>query len=173
MDVINKFYNVKSKSKIPLAPKLNIKQIELKSFSKMHVNLACQLLSNSVALGIETLIIVNLLDNTSLYTGHFCKFFNNLFDIFNSCANNKFNVYKNSLVNNFESLNYLKNAVHILNDIKYCDNKYIDQLPCLRGWRLNVNSLLLLLEDDIIVNNLHSMYLNIFNQDFWNFFFRE
>ena len=127
----------------------------------MGINLACQLLSNSVALVTETLVIVNLLDNTSLYTGHICKFFNNLFDIFNTCSTNKFNVYKNSLVNNVESLNYLKNDVHILNDIKYCDNKYIDQLPCLRVWRLNVNSLLLLLEDDIIVNNLHSMYLNI------------
>ena len=74
MDVIKKFYNVKSKSKIPLAPKLNIKQIELKSFSKMHVNLACQLLSNSVALGIETLIIVNLLDNTSYIQDIFVNF---------------------------------------------------------------------------------------------------
>ena len=171
MEVIQKCYDIKSNSKLPLAPKLNIKHIQLKSFSKMRVNLACELLSNSVALGIETLVIVKLIEGDALYTSHFCKFFNNLFDIFNSSLSNKNIVYKNPLNNNIDSITFLQNSVNILNNIKYCDNKYTDQLPCLLGWRLNVNSLLLFLEDEIIVNNPFSIELNKFNQDFVENFF--
>ena len=40
----------------------------------MRVNLACELLSNDVALGIETLVILKELDQEALYTGYFYKF---------------------------------------------------------------------------------------------------
>ena len=137
----------------------------------MRVNLACELLSNSVALGIETLVIVKLIEGDALYTSHFYKFSNNLFDIFNSSLSNKNIVYKNPLNNSIESLTFLQNSVNILNNIKYCDNKYTDQLSCLLGWGLNVNSLLLFLEDEIIVNNPFSIELNKFKQDFLENFF--
>ena len=51
----------------------------------MKVNLAVQVLSQSVASGIRYVAhLTNKFPREAMYTADFCEFFNNLFDIFNS-----------------------------------------------------------------------------------------
>ena len=172
MGIIKKFYEIKNRSLYPLATKLTKNHFDLKSFTKMRVNLACQILSNSVAMGIETLCIINNdLGEDAKYTGQFCKFFNDFFDIFNSDNKTNDNIYKNSFVNNETSHTFINEAKIILENIIYCDNKYKKNLPCLNGWKLNVNSLLELYKDEIINKNPFPILLQIYNQDFLEKFF--
>ena len=115
MGIIKKCYEIKNRSLYPLATKLTKNHFDLKSFTKMRVNLACQILSNSVAMGIETLCIINNdLGEDAKYTGQFCKFFNDLFDIFNSDNKTNDNIYKNSFVNNETSHTFINEAKIIL-----------------------------------------------------------
>ena len=131
------------------------KHVDLNSFSKMRVNLATQLLSQSVASGIRTIaILTKQLSKDSLYTADFCEFFNNLFDIFNSTDLNTSNPYKSVLVPNSISLDFLNNALNILNSITYNGSRYTNSLPCLLGWKCNVIAVLNLFD------HLRSHYSN-------------
>ena len=51
-----------------MAPKLKDKHIDLPPFSTMHVNLAAQILSHSVAAGISTLVNLKHLPESAVYT---------------------------------------------------------------------------------------------------------
>ena len=118
-------------------------------------------------MGIETLCIINNdLREDAKYTGEFCKFCNDLFDIYNSNNKTNDNNYKNPFVNNETSHTFINDAKIILENIIYCDNKYKKNLPCLICWKLNVNSLLELYKDEILNKNPFPILLNIYNQDF-------
>ena len=62
------FYNRDKTMHIRMAPKLTDKHITLPPFSAMHVNLAAQTLSHSVAARINTLCALNYLPNDASVT---------------------------------------------------------------------------------------------------------
>ena len=67
-----------------MAPKLKDKHIDLPPFFTMHANLAAQVLSNSVAAGISTLVSLKHLPESAMYTAQFIEQFDALFNTFNS-----------------------------------------------------------------------------------------
>ena len=67
-----------------MAPKLKDKHIDLPPFSTIHVNLAAQVLSHSVAAGISTLASLKHLPESVMYTAQFVEQFDALFITFNS-----------------------------------------------------------------------------------------
>ena len=67
-----------------MAPKLKEKHIELPPFQAMHVNLAAQVLSHSVAAGISTLVTLKYLPEQAVKTATFVDHFDALFNTFNS-----------------------------------------------------------------------------------------
>ena len=56
-----------------MARKLTHKHLYLPAFSSMSVRLAAQVFSNSVAVGINTLVQCQKLDSTAIYTARFVK----------------------------------------------------------------------------------------------------
>ena len=84
-DYIRDLYEIKRSENIEIAGKLTEKHVTLNTFSKMKVNYATQVLSQSVASGIRSVVMLSdKLPREALNTAEFCEFFNNLFDIFNS-----------------------------------------------------------------------------------------
>ena len=81
--VISKLYESDSKRQFKLAPKLTKKSINLPAFSKMKVSSAVHVLSNTVAVAIETLVACGDFPSSALGTSEFCQKMNDLFDIFN------------------------------------------------------------------------------------------
>ena len=82
---IEELYYIKKQGNIDIAGKLTKYHVMLNTFSKMKVNLAVQVLSQSVASGIRCVAhLTNKFPREAMYTADFCEFFNNLFDIFNS-----------------------------------------------------------------------------------------
>ena len=58
-DYIKELYNIKREDKIEIAGRLTEKHINLTNFSKIKVNYAVQSLSQSVASGIRTVILLS------------------------------------------------------------------------------------------------------------------
>ena len=81
---IVEFFEFDRKLSIRMAPKLTDFHIKLRPFASMRVNLATQVLSHSVAAGITTLCELNKLDADAVHTATFIKFFDKLFNTFNS-----------------------------------------------------------------------------------------
>ena len=112
-----------------MAPKLTDKHITLPPFAAMRVNLAAQILSHSVAAGINILCnLGNLPDDASL-TAEFIEIFDQLFNTFNS------HKYKHALNDNSGHIAFLKLSqifVQVENWPKYCCSMY--------SWLADINN---------------------------------
>jgi len=75
--------------------------------------LASQTLSNLVSAGILTLVSFNKLSARAAFTAKFVKFFNDLFDVFNSIKLNKPIVLKRPLTKKSLHWNFFKEALKI------------------------------------------------------------
>jgi hypothetical protein len=67
-----------------LVRKLTPLHVYLKPFSNMRVYLAAQVLSSGTEIGLQTYVAEGRLPETALPTAKYCKFFDSLFDCFNS-----------------------------------------------------------------------------------------
>ena len=81
---ITQFFERDSSKVYQLAPRLKSKHTTLPPFSQMKVKLASQVLSHSVAAGIETYISHSQLPEDAMASAEFCGRVNDLFDCFNS-----------------------------------------------------------------------------------------
>ena len=135
------FYNRDKAMHIRMAPKLTDKHITLPPFSAMHVNLAAQTLSHSVAAGINTLCALNYLPNDASATAEFIKTFDQLFNAFNSDGLKSSHKYKYALRDNGGHIPFLNTCVRFLSKIKTMEKGIV---PCLIGWQISIKSLLAL-----------------------------
>ena len=78
------FYNTDKAMSIRMTPKLTDKYLTLPPFAAMRVNLATQILSHSVAAGIDTLCSLGNLPDEASATAEFIETFDQLFNVFNS-----------------------------------------------------------------------------------------
>jgi len=129
---IEDFYNIDSKIKPRLASKLKKIHIELPPFSPMRVCLAAQTFSNSDSAGILTLISFNHLNNKSTFTAKFVKFFNDLFDCFNSIKMSESVVLKRPITRNSKHWSFLEEAKIFLSTLKV--NNKRKKYPPLHTW---------------------------------------
>ena len=170
---IKVLYNIKKFDKIQVAGKLSENHMNLTSFSKMRVDYAAETLSQSVASGLRSVIMLSSkLPKEAIHTAEFCEFFNCLFDIFNSKGSDS-NPYKSGLESEGKSITFLNAALQKLNSIRYAGSKYTNTLPCLLGWRKNVRHMISLynhLQSEFNITTLTTH--NCTQDDVENFFSR-
>ena len=145
-----------------MAPKLTDDHIHLPMFTKMRVNLAAQVLSHSVAAGISTLQKFGKLHEDAKYTAEFVDFFDKLFNCFNSSSLKSSQFLRNAVTNESDHLPFLQKAMAYLSELKLPNAK---TLPCITGWMISINSLLLLWQDLSSNHNYSSLMTNRLNQD--------
>ena len=112
------FYNKDKTMSIRMAPKLKDKHIILPPFSAMRVNLAAQVLSHSVAAGINTLCALKHLPDEASATAEFIETFDQLFNAFNSASLNSSHKYKNALSESSGHFPFLNSCLRFLAKLK-------------------------------------------------------
>jgi len=81
---VSEFYAFDRNLPIRMAPRLTDKHLDMPPFTSMRVNLAAQVLSHSVAAGIETLCHLGKLDRDAEHTAKFIDLFDKIFNACNS-----------------------------------------------------------------------------------------
>ena len=138
------FYNRDKTMSIRMAPKLTDRHIILPPFSAMHVKLAAQTLSHSVAAGINTLCTLNYLPDDASVTAEFIETFDQLFNTFNSASYKSSHKYKHAFRDNSGHIQFLNSCLQFLSKVKTMENAIV---PCLIGWQISIKSLLALWEN--------------------------
>jgi len=92
--------------------------MELPPFSPMRVCLITQTLSHTASSGIMTLFGLNKMSSDSIHTANFIKFFDDLFDIFNSITQNEPNVFRRPLSKDSSHWEFLNKADKFLYKLK-------------------------------------------------------
>lgn len=137
---IKELYDIDSKKKIRMVPKLTAKHVQLPPFSSMSVPLAAQLLSHSVAAALSTLADLGRIEKDAHVTAEFIDNFDKLFDTFNSSQMHDTHPYKQAMKQDTDHIAFLKQMQMWLNCVNVTGRH--KELPCLEGWKLNINSLL-------------------------------
>lgn len=141
---IEEFYRKDKENSIRLAPKLTDKHVELPPFSAMKVNLAAQILSHSVAAGINTLANLGFFPPDACVTAEFVETFDQLFNCFNSGSNKSTQKYRNPFSDNSGHKAFLETCLKFLAKIK---TESGNNLPCINGWQISIKALFNLWED--------------------------
>ena len=124
-----------------MAPKLTDKHITLPPFATMRVNLAAQILSHSVAAGINTLCSLGKLPDEASATAEFIETFDQLFNAFISARLMRSHKYKHALIDNSGHITFLESCLRFLSKIKTGENVVV---PCIVGWQMSIRSLIML-----------------------------
>ena len=138
------FYNTDNLMSIRMAPKLTDKHITLPPFATMRVNLAAQILSHSVAAGINTLCSLGKLPDEASATAEFIETFDQLFHAFNSARLMRSHKYKHALSDNSGHITFLESCLRFLSKIKTGENVVV---PCIVGWQISIRSLIMLWQE--------------------------
>ena len=133
------FYNLDKAMSIQMAPKLKDKHINLAPFAAMRVNLAAQILSHSVAAGINTLCSLGNLPDDASATAKFIETFDQLFNTFNSSCPKSSQPFRHALNNDSGHIQFLEGCLRFLSKVKTGKNTVV---PCIVGWQISIKSLL-------------------------------
>ena len=121
---------------IQMAPKLTDKYITLPPFAAMRVNLVAQILSHSVAAGINTLCNLGNLPDEASSMAEFVETFDQLLNTFNSAQSRSSDKYKHALNDNSGHIPFLNSCVKIFVQVenwsKYCCSMY--------SWLADINN---------------------------------
>ena len=144
-----------------MAPKLTGRHIALPPFGAMRVNLAAQVLSHSVAAGINTLCSLKEMPDEASTT------FDELFKAFNSAKLRSSYKYKSALSVNSGHMPFLKSHLRFLSKLKTGQNVFV---PCMIGWQISISSLIAIWED---LQHVEFKYFltNLLNKDCLENFF--
>ena len=110
----------------------------------MKVNLAAQILSHSVAAGINTLANLGFFPPDACVTPEFVETFDQLFNCFNSGSNKSTQKYRNPFSDNSGHKAFLETCLKFLAKIK---TESGNNLPCINGWQISIKALFNLWED--------------------------
>ena len=172
-EYIKQFYDVDNEgSQIPslkMAPKLTKKHIDLPPFTVMRVKLATQILSHTVAAGINTLVKLKKMDEAALPTANFIAKFNSLFDVFNSSTHRSQVPMRTALKKNSLHWSFLRDCSNWLKELKQAGTG--KTLPCIEGWKLAIASMTMLWEDLSENHQVAFLLTNRCNQDCLENFF--
>lgn len=155
------FYNTDKAMSIRMAPKLTDKHIILAPFAAMRVNFAAQVLSHSVAAGINTLCALNHLPEEASSTAEFIETFDQLFNAFNSTCLSSSHKYKHALRENSGHIPFLHSCLRYLSKLKTGQNVVV---PCIVGWQISINGLLGIWEE-LAKKGFNYLLTNRLNQD--------
>ena len=156
------FYNFDKMSSVRMAPKLTEKHVNLPPFAAMHVCLATQVFSHSVASGIAVMSRLKVLPPEAQHTADFVKLMDKLFNTFNSSSVSSSQPFRHALKVNSGHVSFLNEALGMLDGLTLPSGKIP---PCFKGWQMSIRSLLALW-DDLHINHKYSFLLtNRLNQD--------
>ena len=108
---------------IRMAPKPTDKHVTLPPFAAVKVNLATQILSHSVAAGINMLCTTNSLPEDANATAEFIETMDQLFNTFNSASLKSSHKHKNALNDTSGHIPFLDSCFHFLSKLthtKWC-----------------------------------------------------
>ena len=143
-----------------LVPKLTTKHINIPPFGAMNVRRAAQVLSHSVAAGLNTLMRFKILGNEAAATAEFVEKIDNLFNCFNAENLNDPHKFRKPLNSSSDHVQFLRETKLWFQGLKPAS---CEALPCLEGWMQSIEALLLLWEDlkhDFDLNFLMTRRLN-------------
>ena len=145
--VIKSLYQYDKERKVRMCPKLTDKHVYLEGFGiKMKVKLAAQVLSHSTAAAIETMVELQQWSgpdrDRALATANFCDSINSLFDVFNSKSIYGTTALSRAITKNSKHFDFLSSCMEWLPALQAQGKpEGHTQLPCIRAWQLNINSL--------------------------------
>jgi hypothetical protein len=131
--------------KLRLTPRLTKKHIDLPPFAQMKIKLAAQILSHSIAAGLETCIATGNVPAEAAATATLCQNFNDLFDCFNSSTIRDSVRLRCALFPNSGHLNRLITLAAWLKSIKVIDRSsgkdVTSRFRCFIGWQQAIAAL--------------------------------
>lgn len=115
---VEQFYEIDKRNEMRLAPKLTDCHVAPNNFRKMKVCYATQVLSATIAAGLEKLIISRfILNEDALVTVDFIRKMNDLFDIFNSSTVVYAVKYRQAFTGQDYQIQFLKEIKEYLNHL--------------------------------------------------------
>ena len=154
-----------------MAPKLNRENVENLNFaSKMKVKHACNVLSNTVAASLEVLVSENKMTKEVLSTSKYCKTFNDLFDVMNSCTSLDSVPLRRPLTAESEGEVVLVEALNWLHELENCNKGNRHKTKFIKGFRQSIRVVQLLLEE-FQKRNLHYLSTRRLCQDLLEAYF--
>lgn len=166
---VQDLYQYDKDRKIRMVPKLSEKHINLPPFKAMSVKLATQVLSNSVAAGIYTLIDLGKWPDAeiddAMATADFIYNMNGLFDVFNSRSLKDSAKLKQGITSTSTHFQYLEECMTWLPQLKLLDQPKKQQLPCILGWQHNIKSLKMLWDELRTNHDVSFLLTNRISQD--------
>jgi DNA transposase THAP9 len=169
---IESFFKLDQQQRFRLAPRLTPKHIELPAFSKMKVKLAAQVISRSVASGLETHAVFKFGHGSD--TAEFITAFDDLFDALNSSQRNCIKKFKCALSNSTEHIALFKQSLEMLKSLKAVDshgNDVTNQVKCIAGWQLTLSAVINLWPHLNSIYNFEFLLTRRLNQDALENFF--
>ena len=160
-EYIESFFQIDQRSSVKMAPKLTEKHIALPPFKTMRVNLAAQVLSHSVAAGINVLAQLEKLPKEASSTAIFIDNFDKLFNCFNSKTSASSQPMGHALGEDSGHKTFLQDQLTFLSEIRLATGKKTP--PCFNGWQISINALLGLWEE--LKLNFKFLLTNRLNQD--------
>ena len=103
------------------------------------------------------------LDGEAIHTAHFLEMFDKLFNTFNSSKLHDSHKLRRAISPTSDHVSFLKDTLKWLVNVTPVGKA--STLPCLKGWKLYINSLLGLWEDVHISYRLQFLLTNRLNQD--------
>lgn len=148
---LTSFYEQDIKCNLRAAPKLTHSHIFPGPFEKMKVFLAAQVLSQSVAAGMEMYLVSNKLDPSSKATIDFIENMDKLFDIFNSSKKPTSKNFNRPFKQTKEQVDHLKYMQHFFTNLiiitKSNQTNVTNRMKFINGWLVSIAGLLLLWKD--------------------------
>jgi len=163
---ISDFFNIDSKQKFRLAPRLTAKHLELPAFSKMKVKLAAQVLSRSVAAGLET--HASMLGSDAVDTAEFVQKFDDIFDAVNSSQLKCEKSLKCAVSSDSTHVTFFHGVLNWLATLRVVNNAGVDKtnsIKCLKGWQISVSGIMQLWADLQNNHNFSFLFTRRLNQD--------
>lgn len=144
-EYLNMLYEFDKTKERKLVPKLTNSHMFPSNFEKMKVKYAAQVLSNSVAVGLECLLSFDYLPPESIHTIKFIEMMDKLFDIFNARSTAAGKMLNRPFCKSPQQLAILQQAQYFFSEVQVVDYKgsnVTKRMRFLYGWQVNINALL-------------------------------
>lgn len=146
---IESFYNQDKQQFYRCAPKLTDAHLHPSTFQRMKVSLASQILSHTVASGMNVYLTMGGLPSEAIGTIEVIEKFNNLFDILNSFALRNANHYKTVFDGSQFQMKFFEEMLNFLKELKVVNQKNLDisnKVKFSKCWMITIKSVLSLWE---------------------------
>lgn len=170
---VRAFYQRDKQQTFRQAPKLTESHINPNNFEKMKVKYAAQLLSASVAAGVNTYIALSALPSSAIATATFISKMDELFDVLNSFSFKSSKFLNRPFTGEERQMQILVNMLKFFTTLRVCnENTKKDvtaSLHFIKGWKITITSFLAIW--DILKHKKKFLCSRQFNQDCLENFF--